>query len=107
MLSVLELLDQSHYERLWSEISERKLLKEFLLQLLSVLRTLTRQGEDIFPLEWRTMHCAVNKVLICTLDNLTRPLVAYFLDSGWFDTQVMLSLCKKKVEISFELLFVF
>lgn len=90
LLSVLELLDQSHYDRLWSEISERKLLKEFLLQMLSVLRTLTHQGEQIFPSDWRTMHCAVNKVLLSTLDNLTNPLVAHFLDSGWFDSQVYL-----------------
>lgn len=86
LLSVLELLDQGHYDRLWSELSERKPLKDFLLQLFSVLRTLARHGEQVFPSEWRTMHCVVNRVMLTTLDHLTQPLVSYFLDSGWFDS---------------------
>ncbi len=88
LLSVLELLDQGHYDRLWSELSERKPLKDFLLQLFAVLRALARQGEHVFPAEWSTMHCVVNRVMLASLDQMTQPLVAYFLDSGWFDSQV-------------------
>lgn len=88
LLSVLELMDQGHYDRLWSDLSERKPLKDFLLQLFSVLLTVARQGEHIFPFTWRTMHCAVNRVMLATLDHLTQPLLAYFLDSGCFDSKV-------------------
>lgn len=88
LLSVLELLDQGHYDRLWSELSERKPLKDFLLQLFAVLRTLARQGEHVFPFEWSTMHCVVNRVMLSALDQMTQPLVAYFLDCGWFDSQL-------------------
>lgn len=83
---MLELLDQGHYDRIWSELSERKPLKDFLLQLFSVLRTLAQQGEQVFPAEWRTMHCVVNRIMLTTLDHLTQPLMAYFLESGWFDS---------------------
>ena len=38
------------------------------------------------------MHCVVNRVMLAVLDHMTQPLVAYFLDSGWFDSQV-----KKKI----------
>ena len=84
----MELLEQGHYESIWSELSERKPLKEFLLQLFSVLQHLARNG-SIFPVEWRTMHCVVNRVILTSMNYLTQPLTAYFLDSGWFDSQVI------------------
>lgn len=87
MLSVLELLDEGHYQNIWSELLERKPLREFLLHLFSVLRHLVRYN-SVFPVEWRTMHCVVNRVVLLSLDHLTQPLTAYFLESGWFDSQV-------------------
>ena len=90
LLSMLELIDQGHYARLWSELSERKPLKDFLLQLFSVLLQLVRQreGEQVFPNTWRAMHSVVNRVILASVDHLTIPLLAYFLDSGCFDSKV-------------------
>jgi len=71
-------------------LSERKPLKDFLLQLFSVLLQLVRQrdGEQVFPSTWRAMHSVVNRVILASVDHLTIPLLAYFLDSGCFDSKV-------------------
>ena len=86
LLSVMQILDQGHYERLWSDLLERKPLKDFLLRLFLVLRDLVQQ--DVFPSDWRTMHCVANRIILCSLGNLAQPLISYFLDAGCFDSQL-------------------
>ena len=83
---MLQLLDEGHYERLWSELSARKPLKDFLLRLFLVLRDVGQP--DVFPADWRTMHSVSNQVMLRSLEHLSRPLITYFLDSGCFDSQV-------------------
>ena len=86
LLSVLQLMDRGHYERLWNDLSVRKPLKDFLLRLFLVLRNLVNQ--DVFPSDWRTMHCVANRIILSSLENLAEPLISYFLDAGCFDSQL-------------------
>ncbi|XP_026677811.1 dedicator of cytokinesis protein 3 [Diaphorina citri] len=87
LIGLLQLLDESHYKKLWEELGDKKPLKDFLLRAFLVLRDLVKQ--DVFPPDWLVMRMVTNQVILTALGHLAPPLIYWFLDSrGAFAYQV-------------------
>ncbi|XP_050437512.1 dedicator of cytokinesis protein 3 isoform X2 [Adelges cooleyi] len=86
LISLLQLLDDYHYKRLWEEL-ERKPLKDFLLRSFLLFRHLI--NHDVFPSDWMVIKMTTNNVILTALQQLAKPLVFFFLET-WphFDHQV-------------------
>lgn len=87
LISLLQLLDDYHYKRLFEELGDRKSLKEFLLRAFSLFGHLIM--EDVFPTDWMVIKMTTNNVILAALQQLAKPLVFCFLET-WphFDYQV-------------------
>ncbi|XP_051163357.1 dedicator of cytokinesis protein 3 isoform X2 [Leptopilina boulardi] len=88
LISLLQLLDEYHYSRLWEELTlggDRKALKEFLLRVFLVLRDLVRQS--IFATDWLVIRMQANNVILKSLQELAQPLAFRFLHNN-FDFQL-------------------
>ncbi|XP_050533759.1 dedicator of cytokinesis protein 3 isoform X2 [Daktulosphaira vitifoliae] len=87
LVSLLQLLDEYHYKRLWEELGDRKPLKDFLLRAFLLFRHLIKH--DVFPSDWMVMKMTTNNVILAALQQLSQPLVFCFLET-WphFDYQV-------------------
>ncbi|KAI5749746.1 hypothetical protein M8J76_009858 [Diaphorina citri] len=79
LIGLLQLLDESHYKKLWEELGDKKPLKDFLLRAFLVLRDLVKQ--DVFPPDWLVMRMVTNQVILTALGHLAPPLIYWFLDS--------------------------
>lgn len=87
LVSLLQLLDDYHYKRLWEELGDRKPLKDFLLRAFLLFRHLIKH--DVFPTDWMVIKMTTNNVILAALQQLAKPLVFCFLET-WphFDYQV-------------------
>lgn len=87
LVSLLQLLDDYHYKRLWEELGDRKPLKDFLLRAFLLFRHLIKH--DVFPTDWMVIKMTTNNVILAALQQLAQPLVFSFLET-WphFDYQV-------------------
>uniref|UniRef100_A0A8D9BP44 Dedicator of cytokinesis protein 3 n=1 Tax=Cacopsylla melanoneura TaxID=428564 RepID=A0A8D9BP44_9HEMI len=86
LIGLLQLLDESHYKKLWEELGDKKPLKDFLLRAFLVLRDLVKQ--DVFPSDWLVMRMVTNQVILTALRHLAPPLIYWFLDNRSFSLQV-------------------
>ncbi|XP_066601007.1 dedicator of cytokinesis protein 3 isoform X2 [Prorops nasuta] len=88
LIGLLQLLDESHYARLWEELThtgDRKPLKDFLLRVFLVLRDLMRQ--EVFPSDWLVIRMQANNIIRKSLEELAQPLALRFLHNS-FDPQL-------------------
>ncbi|XP_058454302.1 dedicator of cytokinesis protein 3 isoform X2 [Malaya genurostris] len=91
MLGLMQLLDESHYQRMWdrlSSVGNNKDLKDFIQQCLSIFKDILEQDWMIFSKDWLVMKMSSNEVLRKTLEELAKPLVYRFLGSQSFDSQL-------------------
>ncbi|XP_055616289.1 dedicator of cytokinesis protein 3 isoform X2 [Toxorhynchites rutilus septentrionalis] len=91
MLGLLQLLDESHYQRMWDRLSNSgnsKELKEFIQQCLNIFKDILEQDWMIFSKDWLVMKISANEVLRKTLEELAKPLVYRFLGPQSFDSQL-------------------
>ncbi|XP_013788618.2 LOW QUALITY PROTEIN: dedicator of cytokinesis protein 3-like [Limulus polyphemus] len=92
LVALLRLMDEQHYSHLWEkfgdrhQISDRRELKDFLMQVFIVFRELLKQ--DIFPRDWVVMKMVANHVILCALQEFAQPLTIDFLETGSFDAQL-------------------
>lgn len=97
LISLLQLLDDYHYKRLWEELGDPKSLKDFLSRAFSLFRHLIER--DVFPSDWMVIKMTTNNVILATLQQLAKPLVFCFLET-WphFDYEVWSNYFKLAVE---------
>ncbi|XP_040151946.1 dedicator of cytokinesis protein 4 isoform X2 [Anopheles arabiensis] len=99
-LGLLQLLDESHYQRMWDRqqtgisptgggsVVGGKELKDFIQQCLAIFKDILEQDWMIFSKDWLVMKMAANDVLRRTLEELAKPLVYRFLGPQSFDSQL-------------------
>ncbi|XP_053657758.1 dedicator of cytokinesis protein 3 [Anopheles marshallii] len=95
-LGLLQLLDESHYQRMWDRqqsgssptIVGGKELRDFIQQCLAIFKDILEQDWMIFSKDWLVMKMAANDVLRRTLEELAKPLVYRFLGPQSFDSQL-------------------
>lgn len=80
LIGLLQLLDEYHYTRLWEELGDHKLTKDFLLRVFLVFQDLV--NKQVFPSDWLVIKMAANQVILSSLKELSEPLVTKFLDDG-------------------------
>ncbi|XP_053698434.1 dedicator of cytokinesis protein 3 isoform X2 [Sabethes cyaneus] len=91
ILGLMQLLDESHYQRMWDRLSSTggsKELKDFIQQCLSIFKDILEQDWMIFSKDWLVMKMSANEVLRKTLEELAKPLVYRFLGPQSFDSQL-------------------
>ncbi|XP_076266616.1 dedicator of cytokinesis spg isoform X4 [Rhynchophorus ferrugineus] len=91
LIGILQLLDESHYKRLWEVLmgqnKDRKPLKDFLLRVFLVFRNLIRM--EVFPPDWLVIKMLTNNVILMALQEFAQPLAFTFLDGkGYFDKEL-------------------
>ncbi|XP_052865732.1 dedicator of cytokinesis protein 3 isoform X1 [Anopheles cruzii] len=105
-LGLLQLLDESHYQRMWDRQSGAspggsnpgggnscpsaggKELRDFIQQCLAIFKDMLEQDWIIFSKDWLVMKMAANDVVRRTLEELAKPLVYRFLGPQSFDSQL-------------------
>ncbi|XP_050087293.1 dedicator of cytokinesis protein 3 isoform X2 [Anopheles aquasalis] len=97
-LGLLQLLDESHYQRMWDRQSgaspggttagSAKELRDFIQQCLAIFKDMLEQDWMIFSKDWLVMKMAANDVVRRTLEELAKPLVYRFLGPHSFDSQL-------------------
>lgn len=80
LIGLLQLLDEYHYTRLWEELGDHKLTKDFLLRVFLVFQDLV--NKQVFQPDWLVIKMAANQVILSSLKELSEPLVTKFLDDG-------------------------
>ncbi|XP_065079218.1 dedicator of cytokinesis protein 3 isoform X3 [Ochlerotatus camptorhynchus] len=91
MLGLLQLLDESHFQRMWdrqSTTGNNRELKDFIQQCLNIFKDILEQDWMIFSKDWLVMKMSANEVLRKTLEELAKPLVYRFLEQQSFDSQL-------------------
>ncbi|XP_055588289.1 dedicator of cytokinesis protein 3 isoform X2 [Uranotaenia lowii] len=91
MLGLLQILEESHFQRMWDRLStggNNKELKDFIQQCLSIFKDILEQDWMIFSKDWLVMKMSANEVLRKTLEELAKPLVYRFLGPQSFDSQL-------------------
>ncbi|XP_039431309.1 dedicator of cytokinesis protein 3 isoform X3 [Culex pipiens pallens] len=91
MLGLMQLLDESHYQRMWDRLcsgGNNKDVKEFIQQCLNIFKDILEQDWIIFSKDWLVMKMSANEVLRKTLEELAKPLVYRFLGPQSFDSQL-------------------
>ncbi|XP_053681007.1 dedicator of cytokinesis protein 3 [Anopheles nili] len=99
-LGLLQLLDESHYQRMWDRqqsgcsptgsgpVVSGKELRDFIQQCLAIFKDILEQDWMIFSKDWLVMKMAANDVLRRTLEELAKPLVYRFLGQQSFDSHL-------------------
>ncbi|XP_021713361.1 dedicator of cytokinesis protein 3 isoform X2 [Aedes aegypti] len=91
MLGLLQLLEETHFQRMWDRLStagNNKELKDFIQQCLNIFKDILEQDWMIFSKDWLVMKISANEVLRKTLEEMAKPLVYRFLGMQSFDSQL-------------------
>ncbi|KAL4612732.1 dedicator of cytokinesis protein 4-like, partial [Arapaima gigas] len=85
LLAMLRHMTDRHYQQLLDTFPSKNELKDFLLQIFTVFRILTRP--EMFPKDWTVMRLVTNNVIITTVLYLSDALRKNFLNDN-FDHKV-------------------
>ena len=87
LMGMLELMNEKNYLCLWDNLGTRNRVKNILLQTFLLFHDLV--DSEVYPKEWSVMRLtATGRIMLCTMQELAKPLVLYFKDVENFDNQV-------------------